>query len=68
MRVSTVSAIVGLAAGFASAAPVQPREVQDREAAPQWYGECLEQGALLRYLRTDYLRYHLHRQSQARRI
>jgi hypothetical protein len=37
MRVSTVSAIVGLAAGLASAAPVQPKEVQNREADPQWY-------------------------------
>lgn len=37
MRVSTVSAILGLAAGFASGAPVQPKDVQNREAAPQWY-------------------------------
>jgi hypothetical protein len=37
MRVSTVSAILGLAAGFASAAPVQTKEVQNREADPQWY-------------------------------
>jgi hypothetical protein len=37
MRASTVSAILGLAAGFASAAPVQPKEVQNREAEAQWY-------------------------------
>jgi hypothetical protein len=37
MRVSTFSAILGLVVGFASAAPVQISEVQDREAAPQWY-------------------------------
>lgn len=37
MRVSTVSAILGLTAGLAGAAPVQPKEVQNRDAAPQWY-------------------------------
>ena len=37
MRVSTASAILGLTAGFASAAPVQPKEVANRDAAPQWY-------------------------------
>lgn len=37
MRVSTVSAVIGLAAGLASAAPVQPKEVQNRDAEPQWY-------------------------------
>lgn len=48
MRVSTVSAIIGLTAGFASAAPVQPKEFQSRdadstdnkrEAEAQWYGK-----------------------------
>jgi hypothetical protein len=39
MRVSTVSAIIGLTACFASAAPIQPKEVQNREADPQWFGE-----------------------------
>ncbi|KAJ4291607.1 hypothetical protein N0V90_009502 [Kalmusia sp. IMI 367209] len=37
MRVSTLSAILGLAASFASAAPVQTKDVQNREASPQWY-------------------------------
>lgn len=37
MRVSTVSAIIGLTTGFASAAPIQPKEVQNRDADPQWY-------------------------------
>jgi hypothetical protein len=37
MRFSTVSAVIALAAGFASAAPVQPKEVQNRDAEPQFY-------------------------------
>jgi hypothetical protein len=37
MRVSTVSAIITLAAGFASAAPIQPKEVQNRDAEAQFY-------------------------------
>jgi hypothetical protein len=37
MRVSTISAVIALAAGFASAAPIQPKEVQNRDAEPQFY-------------------------------
>ena len=37
MRVSTISAIIGLTTGLASAAPVQSKEVQNRDADPQWY-------------------------------
>lgn len=39
MHISIISAILGLTA-LASAAPAQPREVADREAA-QYYGESL---------------------------
>ncbi|PVH93818.1 hypothetical protein DM02DRAFT_676584 [Periconia macrospinosa] len=39
MRFSTVSALLGLTAGFASAAPAQPKEIQNRDAADAaaWY-------------------------------
>jgi hypothetical protein len=37
MRVSSISTVIALAAGFASAAPVQPKDVQNRDAEPQFY-------------------------------
>jgi hypothetical protein len=37
MRFSTVTTIIGLAAGLASAAPVQLKEMQNRDAEPQFY-------------------------------
>jgi hypothetical protein len=37
MRVSSISAVIALAAGFASAAPIQPKDVQNRDAEPQFY-------------------------------
>jgi uncharacterized protein (DUF849 family) len=37
MRVSIISAVIALTAGFASAAPIQPKDVQNRDAEPQFY-------------------------------
>ena len=42
MYLSKVSVVIGLVAGLAQAAPVSQdaKAVDNREAAPQWYGEC----------------------------